>query len=558
MVRIFRAFAWLRWRVLVNSLERTSARDRLERLSVATEKLAPLLTLILLVPSCVGVAVLGFAAGYGRATGAWVLPAELLRYLLLLATAMAVFGPIVLPSHEGDNAVRLLLLPISRGLLYTSQLTGNFVDPWVLLPLPIVVMVPAGLAAGGRVGTAAIALAAGILLVVLLAALTSLTASVIHLLLRNRRRGDMVMLLIVLVLPLVGLMPIMLHEGARPAARTVPTVTLPRPGTAPAWSTSAARLAPSELYTRAMTPAARRRVPLGLLAWLSLITAGVIALGYAAFGRLLDMPASVGARRGGRLGGVWGRTLPLIGPAASAVAFTQFRLALRTPRGRSILAGPVLMFSVFSLMMYRSGVMRLGRFTLANGLGLATFGCFICLFAILPLAANQFAIDRAGFTRQMLAPISVGQLLAGKAVGNALVAATPAVCCYALAGLLFRGSQPALWAALPIALVATYLLMAPAAAALSALFPRAVDLNSIGHASNAHQAAALLALVAFIASAVPPALLTLLALSVLKRPAIAPLLLLGWCGVAYLASRALFVPVRRLVARRCEALAQYY
>ena len=35
MLRILRAFAWMRWRVLINSLERNSSRDTLERLSLA-------------------------------------------------------------------------------------------------------------------------------------------------------------------------------------------------------------------------------------------------------------------------------------------------------------------------------------------------------------------------------------------------------------------------------------------------------------------------------------------------------------------------------------------
>ena len=41
MGRIFRAFLWMRWRVLVNSLERTGSRDTLERFSIAADKLGP-------------------------------------------------------------------------------------------------------------------------------------------------------------------------------------------------------------------------------------------------------------------------------------------------------------------------------------------------------------------------------------------------------------------------------------------------------------------------------------------------------------------------------------
>ena len=42
MLRILRAFAWMRWRVLLNSLERTGARDTLERFSLAIEQLGPI------------------------------------------------------------------------------------------------------------------------------------------------------------------------------------------------------------------------------------------------------------------------------------------------------------------------------------------------------------------------------------------------------------------------------------------------------------------------------------------------------------------------------------
>ena len=43
MLRTLRAFAWMRWRVLVNSLERTGARDRLERFSLAVDQLGPII-----------------------------------------------------------------------------------------------------------------------------------------------------------------------------------------------------------------------------------------------------------------------------------------------------------------------------------------------------------------------------------------------------------------------------------------------------------------------------------------------------------------------------------
>ena len=73
-------------------------------------------------------------------------------------------------------------------------------------------------------------------------------------------------------------------------------------------------------------------------------------------------------------------------------------------------------------MVYRSGGLSFPGLPIDSGLSLATFGCFVCLFSILPLAMNQFAIDKAGFTRYMLSPLSIRELLQGKAVGNALIA----------------------------------------------------------------------------------------------------------------------------------------
>ena len=67
MLRILRAFVWMRWRVLVNSLERTGARDPLERFSIAMEQIAPLMAIVLLVPSVLGAAGLGASAGYALA-----------------------------------------------------------------------------------------------------------------------------------------------------------------------------------------------------------------------------------------------------------------------------------------------------------------------------------------------------------------------------------------------------------------------------------------------------------------------------------------------------------
>jgi len=560
MLRIFRAFAWMRYRVFVNSLERTGARDTAERFSIAIDKLGPVMALVLLVPSALILFVVGIAAGFGLATGAWPVMMNVVRGILLVALGITIVSPLVLPMRDSSTIVRTLLLPIPRQALYVAQAIGAVGDPWIALSIPLLLGVPIGLAVGLHFVAAAIAALASIGFFLVIVSLTTLAASLLQLVLRDRRRGELAMLLLIVVLPLMGILPQFLARPTHVDGRRLTAAerrALP-PTRGAEIAMRIAPFVPSELYRRATIQGREDPIaaagPLGALA---AVAAGIIVAGFVTFRRVLDMPVSMGARRAGSFGGLWDRTIPGLSSAASAVAFAQLRLALRSPRGRATMFTPVLMPLVLGGLAYR----RHGElpFTLVNdrGLALAAFGCFASILALLPLAMNQFAIDRAGFTRQMLCPLTIRDLLKGKAVGNALIAVGPALFCFVVPALVFPGASPALWMSLPLALIATYLLFAPAAAALSAVFPKTVDLNSIGNSSNAHQAAGLLGMLSLLVAAAPPALLTL-ASTALHRTSVLPLMLLVWCAVAFGASHALFIPVRRLVESRCETLAQYY
>ena len=63
MIRILKAFAWIRWRMLINALDRTGSRDALERFSLAMEKLGPIIAAVLLIPSALALFAMGLAAG---------------------------------------------------------------------------------------------------------------------------------------------------------------------------------------------------------------------------------------------------------------------------------------------------------------------------------------------------------------------------------------------------------------------------------------------------------------------------------------------------------------
>lgn len=559
MLRLFKAFAWMRWRLLMNSIERTGARDVVERLSLAVEHLGSIVAFALLIPSAIGLAGMAIFAGYSLATGgAHPITLTVLAVLLTSATLLSVVGPIMLAGPDRTNVVRLLLLPIPRSALYLTHVTGTLTEPWILLTWPVLLALPLGLLFGGAPIAAVVALMAGLMLGLTLMGLSSLSTQLLHLLVRNRRRGELVALLFILVLPMVGILPGMFDDD-RPAGRSR-RAAAPReerqPGPIEEVAGRVFALLPSQLYSRTLRTAVS---PTGAphassLLTLALFVGAVHGMGLLAFGRLLDLPASSGPRQAATRGPSRRFRMPGLSTATSAVALAHVRLATRTPRGRSILLSPLIVFVMFALLMRKGGGdIDLGFINVAGGMALASFGSFVCLLAILPLAMNQFAIDGAGLTLELLLPLDASELLIGKAIGNGMIAGAPALLCIIGGFLIYPGGHPALWLSLPLILISIYVVAAPVAATLSAAFPRTVNLNSIGRGSNAHAMAGLLGMLAILVAAIPPALMALAA-SAVGRPALAPVLLLVWTAIAAVIGRALFVPARRVFLSRRENL----
>lgn len=555
MFRMLKAFAWMRWRMLANALEHTGSRDTLQRFSIAMENLGPIIAAVLLIPSALMLAGLGVATGYMTADGSRHVDGivNLTRFLLLLVPVVVIVAPILMPAADRTNPVRLLLLPIPRHTLYIAQSSAAFGDPWTMLMVPLALGVPIGLAAAGATAAAAFALAGAILLILAIVGLSSLATSILHLVARDRRRGELVALVLIIVLPLVGMIPGLMVGGSKRKAGQ------PRQPLLPAWTqTYASRalaLHPAHMFTAgtqaAVTgdtgKAGRSLVALGA------VTIALHGLGLLAFLKVLNSPGSTGARRSSPMGTLWTRRIPGLTAGASAVALAQLRLAMRTPRGRSIMLSPLAMLFIFGVMMYRgSGTMDFGPFKFGSGLGLATFAAAICMLSILPIAMNQFAVDGPGLTMTLLSPLEDSELLAGKAAGSALIQLPPLLVAVGLTLIVFPAGSPALWATLPLALMAIHFIVAPLAAICSATFPREVNMNSIGRGSNAHGAAGLLGMLSFAGASVPPILITLLAVRILDRPILAPVLMAGWCLVAYGIGRLLFVPARRIFTARRE------
>jgi hypothetical protein len=551
MLRILRAFVWLRWRTLLNSLERRGSRDVLERFSIAFEQLAPAIAALVMVPAIISLAGLSAFAGWSLSQQEPGFAIEILRFLLFAACALAVAGPIMLPGGDRTNAVRLLLLPIPRGVLYLGHAMGAIADPWVLLAGAVAVGLPLGLAAGGSGWAAASAVIAGLLLLATLIGIALAVTSAVHLIVRDRRRGELMALAVVIILPMLGLLPALL-AGSR---HSHPASMEPRRSTA--IERMAFGMVPSELYVQAVRSSSVEgpqpsAAPLGTLL---LLGAAFHAAAFMAFVRVLSSPGMTGPARGrGRTARRW--RIPGLSPGVSAVAINQLRLAFRTPRGRATLLSPVVVFGMFTAMALRSGSGSgsFGPLVMRGGPGMAAFSALVSLMALLPVAMNQFAVDRAGLTMAMLAPLETRALLRGKAVGNAAIALIPGVICFAGAIALFPGGDPAVWACIPLVAVATYVLVAPVAAILSAVFPKAVDLNSIGSGSNAHGAAGLLGMLSFVLAAAAGGLIAAVTGTFSGRPALAPLAVAIWILVALVASAALFRVAAGVFERRRENL----
>ena len=554
-MRILRAFAWLRWRVLVNSLERTGSRDKIERFSAAIAQLGPIVTVILTIPSAIAIAGAAAYAGWALAGGEErPLPFEVLRYLLFVASVLTVVGPLLLPAAERTNAVRLLLLPISRPLLYVAQAATVIADPWIALSLPIVLFTPIGLAAGGAIGASIAVALAGILLLLVLIGIALLASGIMHLVLRNRRRGELLALAFLLLVPLLSLLPgTLVGSDDVGGSRDEDRQRLVR------WISVIERralpLAPSEMYVRATRAAPLDAVTIvGPIAGLAIAAGLVHCAGLLVFGRVLDSPGASSARRRGQAPRSRAWRFPGLAPPTSAVAVNQIRLVLRTPRGRSILLSPLMLFAMFSLFMWRASAADLGFIRLGSGTGLAVFASWVSLVAILPMAMNQFSVDRAGLTLALLAPIGDAELLLGKAIGNGVIAAVPTWICTAGAALMFGEGNAGVWLAIPIGLLAAYTVVSPVAAALSALFPRAVNLNSIGTGSNAHGAAGFLGFVALTAASAVTLLIGITTMRWLGGAWLLPVVMLLWFALCALAAWLLFIPARAIFARRRENL----
>ena len=587
MIRYFRALASLRWHLVLNSLRPSRKRDGVERASRAFQVLGPVLAFLLFIPGILVMGVLGLAGGWSLASSEKLLGAALivLRMILIFELVLTALTPLLRAAQGAPpNLTRFLLLPIPSRFLYLGEALSGIGDPWMAILASGLLCLALGWMTAGGLAAGLLLLAAAVSILGFLTGLGALSSSFTHLIFRDRRRGEMISLVLLILVATGGMLPGLLstpepsrkqttvagagveqdEDGSpEPAPRGVPAPSAPapeRPGRSewdgrvlPGWAAAY----PPELYVRCVALATERRaasafLPLAILAaW----AAAVHAVASRIYRRLLETPEIQSFRRGGDSLPRWGR-VPGLNPAASAVAIAQVRLVFRTVQGKIALCLPPLVVMVMGILwLRRPGELMPADPPVPFGVILAFAGIAFAMMTLETSALNQYAMDRAGLTLEFLAPVSDRDLVRGKAAGGAILAASRAFLCYLAALIIAPGGSFFLWLAAAVGGGAIFLLLAPGGAILSALLPKTVDLGRIGNAAKPHPAASFLGMLCVAMGAGPTIALVLGAVFFLESPAAAFLLVVAWTAVAAVVSRLLFRLAERLLSQRRENLA---
>jgi hypothetical protein len=572
MIRFFKAFAWLRWRLLINGLKGGRRRDSVERFSRIAALAVPAMIIFFCLVGALLLAIFGFLGGWLAGRGSTNPGGPLLAARVILLGVLAILILVPISSANTGAATsyrRLLLLPISRRSLHLAEVSASLADPWVLFVLPGLFTLAAGFLVAGRFGTALVGIAAATVMVAMLALVGSLVSFLISWLMRNRRRGELFTLVFVLVLSGAGIVPALFADklgqkkrGEADRLRAEPSQTtevkpreelVDRLDSSLSWWTLTL---PSELYGRSIARAARGEHGLAWLGLSGLVLESLALYGvsFAVHRKLLESTETAGRRRRRAVASLT-RRLPGLSMAASAVAFAQARTALRSVRGRLIVFMPGPLIALLNLLAKRiPEAVPGGSFIGSHGFVALGTSLIFAMYALQALTMNQFASDRAGFTLQVLSPVSDEDLVKGKAAGCAMIFLVTAALCL-ISIFAVTGSGPLLlWISVLLAGAATYSLMSPAAAVMSAYFPVASDLSKTGTGGNPHGLAMFVGTLLVFVLGLPPGLIIAICFRVFESPGLTVTLMTIWTLMACLISVPLLKYGARALASRKENL----
>jgi hypothetical protein len=569
MIATLRTFAWFRWRVLANSLRMGERRDTFEQISRVASFVVPGLLLVTCAGSVLSASIVGWLAGWRSVSdfpsSVWIL--TLIRALLLVVTGLVALAPIFIGIHGGaGRESRLMLLPVPRGVRHFVEVVTSLLDPWVIFVLPGLVCYALGMTVGALMQPepwvrawaidGGIALVAAVLLVFVLASLGSLTSFLVSWIVRDRRRGEIFVIVFIVLLGCVAIVPAFVSRQVGesfthgPRRHTLPSAALRwTPSDWPAWTT----VLPSELYAEAVifgydVPRSDKVWPLTMLA----IEGGVLyGLSALVHGTLDQMAEGRRARKPRPMAGAVAVRLPGMWPGTSAVALAQVRTALRSVRGRLVVLLPGPLVAMIAMLFEGQNMPEgLERLTIARGYLSFGAGLLFGLYAAQAITLNQFASDRAGLTLEFLAPIRDIDLVRGKTVGCAVLIGAGAIISLICAAVVAPAGSPWLWIATMGGGAATFLLTSPLSTWISIALPVAADLSKTGTAGNPHTLGMLAGSVAIAVAAAPAA--AILAFFPPLRALVAMML---WLALTAAIARPLLGSAARLLRIRRENLA---
>lgn len=565
MIRFLRALAWLRWRLLLNGFKGSKRRDRLERLARIGAVVAPFLLVIPFAGLAVVFAVLGFLGGRQIGLGTAEPGQALLvaRAVLLLLLALPILIPLGRASHGSmAGSARFLLLPIPTRALHLVESLSTIADPWIAFVIPGLLALPLGLLTAGRPIAALFALAAAIAFLATIVSLASLTAFLADWLMRDRRRGEVFTLVFVVLISCAGMLPAFfadsfedrVREDRRERQRLERVFSVEEfDAGLPAWTQGL----PSELYARALRMEVEGRSDRSLLLVAALLAEAAVLhqLSSRVHRKVLTSTGSGRARRRSGEIPLGASRWPFLSPTVSAVAAVHARNAIRSVRGRLAIFLPGPLMAVFAILGRRMpGEVPFGGMMAGQSHVLLAFGCLFSLYALQAFHLNQFASDRAGLSLNFLAPISERELVKGKAVGGAVMYTASVGLCLVCTVFASKGGPTLAWVSVLLGAAATYVLLVPMAAALSATLPRTADLSKTGPGGNPHGLAVLFGTFATMALSAPTALVLMFVQDRGERPGLAVAILTLWVAFAVVVATMLLGPVSRIVAERRENL----
>ena len=563
MIRFLRAFAWLRWHLLLNGVRASAKRDAWEQLSRILALAVPAMIVVLSLGSIIAVAVGALLGGNALATGRFVAPDVIIfvvRAVLFGAMTLVAIMPVGSAAQTTSTKYsRLMLLPIPTRVLHVVEVLAGLADPWILFMLPGLALFAVGLSWGGRFDLGVLAGAAGLALAVALSSLAALVSFSVSWLFRDRRRAELLTIIFVMSISIVALLPQMIDSSdeRRPSRgdRRRGTITVQRVEEAlPTWT----QFLPSEVYGRAMTAAAVRHNNPAAVTWVAfLIAEGMLLFHLSGMVHRRLLESAVGA------GGGPQRVMPMRPPwrlpgmsaGTATVAWVFFKSSFRSVRGRVAVLLPGPMMAILSLVLLRRPDEMPWIATLSTHSHLM-FGAslMIALFAVHPFTLNQFSSDRAGLTLQLLLPVSARDLVRGKAVGGGALFLMAAILSGVASALATGGGSPSAWAMTLVGGLATYVAVTPIAAVLSALFPVAADMSKAGAGGNPHVAAALIGMVAVGIAALPVLGIAVPATITGAAPSVALLAMLVWLAIVTVIAWLLLGQASKVVMARRENL----